>query len=165
MSTIVNGLISVRALNKVNYFRKILIDDVKLSANTTFNFVSIHRWLGIRLDMTALLFVFSVAIFSVFMKDEIDPSLLAFSLQIILDLVFFLSITLRFYGEFENFTTSAQRLYDYTLLPIEDELRKKDDKALVEGKWPAKGEIEFKDCEMTYREGLDPALVNFTAHI
>lgn len=143
MTTIVNGLISVRALNKVNYFRKILIDDVKLSANTTFNFVSIHRWLGIRLDMTALLFVFSVAIFSVFMKDSIDPSLLAFSLQIILDLVFFLSITLRFYGEFENFTTSSQRLYDYTLLPIEDELYKKEDKALTDGKWPAKGEIEF----------------------
>lgn len=116
MQTLINGLVSVRALGRLDYMRNDLVEEIDLSANVTFMYVSLHRWLGVRLDSAALIFVFSVGIFAVVFKNELDASILAFSLQIILDLVFFLSISLRFYGEFENYTTSAQRVYEYTEL-------------------------------------------------
>lgn len=107
MQTLINGLVSVRALKKVEYMRDDLVDEVDLSANVTFMYVTLHRWLGVRLDSAALIFVLSVGIFSLLFKNQLDASDLAFSLQIVLDLVFFLSISLRFCGEFENYTTSA----------------------------------------------------------
>lgn len=165
MTTLVSGLTSVRALRKIAHFRRSLTDEVELSANTTFVFVATHRWLGVRLDSAALIFIFTVGILAVLLKDRFDASMLAFSLQIILDLVFFLSVTLRFYGEFENYTTSAQRIYDYTLLPIEDELKKKEDQKQIDAKWPQKGEVKFTNCEMRYRKDLDPALINLTMKI
>ena len=80
LTTLVNGLISVRALKKVPHMRDDLIDEVELSANATFMFVAIHRWLGVRLDSAALIFVFTVGVLAVLFKDSIDRNILAFSL-------------------------------------------------------------------------------------
>lgn len=154
LGTIINGLVSIRVIRRINYLRKKLLNEVELSANTMFMFISIHRWMGIRMDLASLLFIITVGVFAFAFKSQVEE--IAFTLQIVLDLIFFLSITIRFYGEFENYTTSSQKVYDYTQLPAEDLLVKKSDKQLEN--WPSKGKVEFQNCTMRYRKNLEPAL-------
>lgn len=54
--------------------------------------------------------------------------------------------------------TSSQRVFNYTQLPMEDDLVKPADKDLIEKNWPQLGGIKFDDLSMRYREGLEPSL-------
>lgn len=56
---------------------------------------------------------------------------------------------------------SSQKVYQYTQLESEDELRKELDKKLGNSgkvKWPVNGKIEFNDVEMRYRESMEPSI-------
>lgn len=84
--------------------------------------------------------VTAIVIFT--MKDSYpNREQLTFCLQIILDIVFLFSLSVRMSAEVQNMMTSSQRIYQYTLLPQEDLLVKPLDKKL-EG-WPTAGKIEF----------------------
>lgn len=101
----------------------------------------------------------SSATFTLMSKGpEADNKKLAFSLQILTDVVVFFSVCLRFIGMIENFMTSAQRLMDYTDLDTEDKIYKDGDGKLAIQGWPSKGQIEFKDASMRYRETLEPSI-------
>lgn len=56
--------------------------------------------------------------------------------------------------------TSAQRIFNYTKLAQEDDHVKTGDPK--RGEWPSKGQIEFDDVTMRYREFLDPAIKNLS---
>lgn len=68
-------------------------------------------------------------------------------------------------GQIDNMMTSSQRLMDYTELECEDDVVKKSDDDLKKQSWPQKGEIQFKNATMKYREELEPSIksLNFTA--
>lgn len=106
------------------------IDQLEKSCNVTFTFFAINRWMSMVLDTVCVLFTLSVAIFSLYAKGKMDNDILAFSLQIITDVVIFFSISLRMLAEIENYFTSSQRMYDYTLLESEDDLIKQGDAKL-----------------------------------
>ena len=53
-------------------------------------------------------------------------------------------------------------MLDYTKLEIEDDLVKPTDAELKKAGWPTKGEIEFTNVTMTYREELPPAIKNLS---
>jgi len=48
-----------------------------------------------------------VAVFSIYAKGKLDNEILAFSLQVITDVVVFFSISLRMLAEIENYFTSS----------------------------------------------------------
>ncbi len=87
---------------------------VQLSGNATGIHLGVHRWMGIRLDFPIGLVACSVAALSIVFKGKIDSSILTFALQNVLDTILFLSVTIRFYGDFENLMTSAKRAHTYT---------------------------------------------------
>ena len=82
------------------------------------------------LDTICVVFTLSVAVFSLYAKDKIDNDILAFSLQVITDVVVFFSISLRMLAEIENYLTSSQRIFEYTQIESEDLLKKENDKML-----------------------------------
>ena len=49
-----------------------------------------------------------------FAKDKVDVEKLAFTLQIITDVVVFFSYSIRMTAEIENYMTSSQRIHRYT---------------------------------------------------
>lgn len=54
--------------------------------------------------------------------------------------------------------TSSQRLYQYSKIKLEADLEKEIDTDLAKINWPAKGDIDFNDVTMRYREGLEPSI-------
>jgi hypothetical protein len=56
-----------------------------------------------------------------------DPSMLAFSMQNLTDVVIFFSFAVRFAAEMQNFMTSSQRVVEYIRLQSEDDLEKEFD--------------------------------------
>lgn len=61
---------------------------------------------------------------------------MAFSLQILTDVVSFFAISIRFMGQIDNMMTSSQRLMDYTDLETEDDVVKKSDEEYKNKNWP-----------------------------
>jgi ATP-binding cassette subfamily C (CFTR/MRP) protein 4 len=140
----------------VDYFRAKFIDQLGMSCNVTFTFFLIIRWVCLYLDLICIAFTLLVASFTVWAKDKIDKEILALSMQVITDVIVFFGNSIRVLSEIENMMTSSQRIFAYTQMDKEDELKKDHDHTLPE--WPSKGEIEFKNVTMSYREGLEPSL-------
>jgi len=162
---VVNGLVSLRANKKVDFFRINFIYNLEKGANATFCYNVANRWLGVRLDLTCLLFSSAAVIFAISFKGQIESAQLSFTLQIITDVIVFFSFSLRLFAEFENFMTSSQRIYEYTELDQEDELEKAEDHKLESRGWPMNGKIEFDDSVMSYRPELDPSIKNLTCKV
>jgi ABC-type multidrug transport system fused ATPase/permease subunit len=77
---VINGMVSLRAYRKFDFFRMQFMDAIEKSANSTFCYVITNRWLGIRLDACCILFGISTAAFAIFSRNVIDRELLTFSL-------------------------------------------------------------------------------------
>jgi hypothetical protein len=76
----INGFTTLRAYRKFDFFRIPFMEAIEKSGNSVFSYVSLHRWIGIRLDFICIFFAVSTAAFCVFSKDIIDNKLLTFSL-------------------------------------------------------------------------------------
>ena len=161
---IVNGLVTLRSYERTRYFRLHFLNDLEKSTNVTFSYYSILRWTNFYLDCICVLYSLCAVTFAIFSRGVIRPELLAFSIQILGEIVKFFSNTFRQACEIENNFTSSQRLHRYTELesedllikPIDDEINR-DDKV-----WPNEGKIEFSNVTMAYRDGLEPSLTTLS---
>ena len=122
-----DGLVTMRAYDKVKFFKTQFINESDMSANVSFSYYSTNRWLGFRFDMAVMFMSIVTVITCVMFKGRIEEELLTFSLQVITDLTVFFSIAVRLAAEMQNFMTSAQRIHSYTELESEDALKKERD--------------------------------------
>lgn len=163
---VINGLVTLRSYRKFDFFRINFVEAIEKSANSTFCYVASNRWIGLRLELLCNIFGITTAILCFALKNNFEnKEVLTFSLQIILDIVFLFSISVRMYAECQNMMTSSQRIYSYTQLESEDEIVKPSDKALTDSNWPTKGDITFERVSMKYREGMEPSLVGLDCHV
>lgn len=92
---LINGLVSIRAYEKVDFFRRQFMNESELSANVSFTYFSVNRWLAYRLDLGCLFMTIFTAIACISFKGTIESDLLTFSLQIITDVAVFFSVSIR----------------------------------------------------------------------
>jgi len=158
------GLITFRGYREFGFYRKVFLNDLAKSSNAFFCYSITQRWLACRLDLICISFGVSTAIFAVAFKNVsfIDRQLLIFSLTIVTDVIVMFSISIRMFTELSNIMVASQRIYEYTNLESEDELVKPGDEALKAANWPSKGEIKFDDVTMSYREGMNPSLIDLS---
>lgn len=162
-TNVVSGLVTLRTFDRLPYFENIFVDDLDKSCNVTFSMFCLQRQMTVQLDFVCVCVMVSSAAFTLFSKGpDADNKQLAFSLQILTDVVVFFSVCIRFIGMIENFMTSAQRLMDYTDLEKEDKILKDGDKKWIKEEWPQKGQIEFMNASMRYRETLEPSIKQLT---
>ena len=115
MTNILIGLVSIRTYERIEHFRMRFYDDLEKSCNVTFTYFAVNRVMGFWLDLICLIFSLCVSTMSLLIKvDKEKNAELAFSLQIITDVIVFFSISLRFVAELENYFTSSQRIVHYT---------------------------------------------------
>ena len=161
-SMMITGLVSCRVAEKIPYFKLEFMNSLYKGANAMFCGLSISGWIGLRLDLVCTFFTSSVCWFCLVMKGKVDAKILLVTLQLISDLIAWFSYSIRLYAELENEMTCSQRMFDYTMLDIEDDLEKVQDVELKEKRWPSKGVIEYNATTMRYREQLPPAIKNLT---
>lgn len=164
-SMMINGLVSCRVAEKIPFFKLDFMNSVYRSSNSMFCCNSVSSWIGLRLDLLCTTFTSSVCWFCIVMKGKVDTKILIVTLQLISDLIAWFSYSVRLYADLSNQMTSSQRMFDYTSLEIEDELKKPQDKELQTNGWPTQGVIEYKATTMRYREQLPPAIKDLTFRI
>ena len=136
------------------------------SANSTYCYYLVNRWVGIRLDSICVLFSVCTAFFCISLKDSgIDRSLLTYSLQIVADIISIFSVSIRMFAEVENYMTSSQRIIEYTNIESEDLLVKPKDEEMKKIGWPNEGIVEFKNITMRYRKHMDPSVIDLSCTV
>ena len=104
---VINGLVSLRAADKIKYFRQDFISNLKFSTNASFCYVIAGRWIGIRLDVLCCVFVVFIYFFLVLLKGSVDGTLLVMSLQVASDVIFLFSLSFRMFAEIDNNMSSS----------------------------------------------------------
>jgi len=65
---VINGLVSLRAMNKIPHFRSVFMHSLEFNTNATFCYVIANRWIGVRLDILCSIFMIAITIFVVMLK-------------------------------------------------------------------------------------------------
>lgn len=155
---VVQGLVSFRSMEKLEFYRREFKRDMEKGAHVTFTYCGVSRWMGQRIDVCVFFLTSIIAVGVVSYKDKVSTEKLAFTIQNITDVLVWFSFACRCFVELQNFMTSSQRIVGYTELEPEDDLEKPGDKDLLEKNWPDKGEIRFEGATMRYRDYLEPSI-------
>ena len=139
------------------------MEAIEKSANSTFCYAAVNRWVGVRLDALCVLFGIGVTTICVVLKGQVEREKLTFSLQLVTDVIVLFSISIRMLAELQNMMTSSQRIIEYTKLESEDLLVKPNDEKL--SSWPQQGEIIFENASMRYRDGMDASMNELSCKI
>ena len=84
-STVINGLVTIRAYGKENYFETAYLIENEKSANVTYTYFLVSRVLGVRLDLMLMFVISATAVMALAFKGVIEAGVLAFSLANIID--------------------------------------------------------------------------------
>jgi len=69
----VNGMVTLRGYRKFHHFRESFMEAIEKSANSTFCYNALNRFIGIRLDFLCVAFGTATAALSIFLKNSVDP--------------------------------------------------------------------------------------------
>lgn len=78
----VTGLVTLRAFDRLAYYKKDYVNNLDKVSNTTFCFAMTSRWLGTRFDMISCGFVTFTCMLFIYTKDSTPPELATVCLQL-----------------------------------------------------------------------------------
>lgn len=143
-----------------------MIDKQNEAAHMSF---SLQRWAALFIDMIACLFAVIIALLCITRAFHVSASSVGVMLTYVLQLPGLLNVLLRAMTQAENDMNSVERLVSYsTELPQEAAYRADGNgNGVVQppNEWPTKGQIEFENVCMAYREGLPLVLKNLSFSI
>ncbi|KAJ7607370.1 multidrug resistance-associated ABC transporter [Roridomyces roridus] len=113
--------------------------------------ITLQTWLGLRLDIFGNLLILGIALFAAGFRNTVSPSKTGVVLSYTLAITQTFSQLVALYAQNEQNMNSVERILTYAELPAEGEATTPNDPP---ASWPEKGEINFKDAEMSYRPGL-----------
>jgi ABC-type multidrug transport system fused ATPase/permease subunit len=153
------GLSTVRAFAKTEVFENRMHDLIDSYNAAIWHNWLFSNWVGFRMSMIGSIFSTLVAAFVVSTKG-IDASLGGFALAFALSYRRTVNSTLRLLAATELDMNAAERVFEYSTLDIENQ-----EGVDVRASWPEKGELEMKDLEVGYAEGLPTILKGLNLHV
>eukprot|EP01029_Cantina_marsupialis_P002870 TRINITY_DN1275_c0_g1_i11.p1 TRINITY_DN1275_c0_g1~~TRINITY_DN1275_c0_g1_i11.p1 ORF type:complete len:1319 (+),score=555.84 TRINITY_DN1275_c0_g1_i11:63-4019(+) len=164
------GLTTIRAFEKEEHLVK--HNREMLDYNTEANFLSLvaNRWLAFRLEMLGTFLTLFTSAILLYLQEEADvsASLVGLALIYTIDLMGYLSWTVRMVADTEAQMNAVERLKEYQNDEFEHEapaIMDNDKKIVKEDKWISDGKVEFEDYSMRYRPELDLVLKNVSMKI
>jgi len=161
LGSIIDGLSTIRAYQKQEFFAKNFMTDNDVNGDAMFTFHGVSRYQAFLLDILSFLMIILNAFLIVILKnhsDSLDLVLASISLQFSIELIINFNAAVVFATESENLMTSAQRTIQYANLQSEDNIEKPGDPI----EFPVTPTIEFKNMTMRYRKALEPVIKNLT---
>ncbi|KAH9950728.1 multidrug resistance-associated ABC transporter [Amylocystis lapponica] len=156
-SETLTGLSTVRAYGQQGRFVKKSEDGLDLENRAYYMTIAIQQWLGTRLDILGNILVLGIALFAAGFRDTVNPSKTGVVLSYTLSITQVFSQLVQTYAQNEQNFNAVERVLFYTKLPAEGEATTSNDPP---ASWPERGQVDFKNVELAYREGLPLVLKN-----
>ena len=161
-SSTLSGLMTIRTFGVSNNLLHRFFETLDVNFRCRFAFEIINRWFGFRLDLLTQLVVLLTTFIAAGTKGSVNAAYVSLSLVYVLQLTTLFQWTIRQSAEAESQLTSVERILEYCRLPEEGQ---RITKFRPPQSWPEKGEIEFHDVKMRYRENLPLVLNEVNASI
>lgn len=71
---------TVRAFDKLKYFKSLFINSLEMSANGSWCFLIPYRWIGFNMDMSCIIFSSSVVALAVGLKGTMSVAEISYTL-------------------------------------------------------------------------------------
>uniref|UniRef100_A0A671LLL1 Canalicular multispecific organic anion transporter 2-like n=1 Tax=Sinocyclocheilus anshuiensis TaxID=1608454 RepID=A0A671LLL1_9TELE len=162
-SETVTGTSVIRAYGRNTAF--VLLSDMKVDENQKSYYPGIvsNRWLGVRIEFIGNCIVLFAALFAVIGKEKLSPGLVGLSVSYALQVTMSLNWMVRMTSDLESNIVAVERVKEYSETATEAPWIVKDKQPPPD--WPPKGNVEFIDYSVRYREGLDLVLRNISLEI
>ncbi|GFN98305.1 multidrug resistance-associated protein 1 [Plakobranchus ocellatus] len=159
----VTGAVTIRAYGQEQRFIK--DSQTKVDDNQICYYPSIvaNRWLAIRLEVVGNLIIFFASLFAVLGREDLSPGIVGLSITYAMNVTQTLNWMVRMTCELETNIVAVERIKEYTETPTEAAWVIEHNRP--SSNWPDKGEVQFKDYQLRYREGLDLVLKGITCNI
>ena len=146
------GLVVIRANGFANFQRTAMQQAAVLNLRAFYQYQTQVRFFQSYTDYSALLLNVANAYFIVGLRDSIDSAVIGISLTFTVSMLSTMPWICKLSVEVENMMTSTQRMMEYSVLPKEGDYELQPDFRVT------RGEVQFRDVKMKYREHLEYAL-------
>ncbi|XP_065209502.1 multidrug resistance-associated protein 1-like isoform X2 [Planococcus citri] len=119
-----------------------------------------NRWLSVRAESISNLILFFAALFSVLERDSISAGIVGLSVGYTFQITQTLSWSIFKISNTETSIVSVERIKEYSEKPQEAAWNVPNES--MPKNWPLKGDIDFLDFKVRYREGLELVLKGIT---
>lgn len=120
-----------------------------------------NRWLAVRLEMVGNLIILFAALFAVLSRSSSNTAgMVGLSVSYALQITQTLNWLVRMTSEVETNIVAVERIKEYAETKQEAPWQLPNEN--VPKSWPEKGQVEFKNFDVRYREGLDLVLRNLS---
>ncbi|CAO3566553.1 unnamed protein product [Mortierella alpina] len=154
-----DGVSTIRAMGVSDRFAEKCVALTDRMSNNFLSNMSSRRWLDVQLRLLSTIVLLCAAVFAVFQREHLDPSLVGLSLSFALTLTEEVTTLVRNFCDLQNQLVSLERVLEYT--ELRTEAPDVTDIHLPPN-WPAEGRISFHNYSTRYREGLDLVIKNVT---
>lgn len=153
----------IRAYGRNTAF--VLMSDMKVDENQKSYYPGIvsNRWLGIRIEFIGNCIVLFAALFAVIGKENLNPGLVGLSVSYALQVTMSLNWMVRMTSDLESNIVAVERVKEYSETQTEAPWVVKDKQPPPD--WPPKGNVDFIDYSVRYREGLDLVLKSISLKV
>jgi ABC-type multidrug transport system fused ATPase/permease subunit len=174
VSECLEGSTSIRIFHQDRNFITKFENIVDVNSSALLNYVSVQRWLGIRMEVLGSLVVLTTSVLVVCLNEQLNTTAGLAGLLITWTSNF--TITLNFlvdtFSETEAAITAIERVDAMAELPsersMETETTFMEDGSSIKAlskSWPQQGLLEFKNVFLRYRDGLPLALNDLSFEI
>uniref|UniRef100_A0A671QUA1 Canalicular multispecific organic anion transporter 2-like n=1 Tax=Sinocyclocheilus anshuiensis TaxID=1608454 RepID=A0A671QUA1_9TELE len=162
-SETITGTSVIRAYGRNAAF--VLMSDMKVDENQKSYYPGIvsNRWLGVRIEFIGNCIVLFAALLAVIGKDKLSPGLVGLSVSYALQVTMSLNWMVRMTSDLESNIVAVERVKEYSETQTEAPWIVTDKQPPPD--WPPKGNVEFADYSVRYREGLDLVLRNISLKV
>ena len=154
-STLV-GIGTIRAFDKIGTYVERMYNRIDSHARAYWHLWLFNRWLGFRLNLAGAVFS-TVTAFLIVSIAGVDAPLAGFALAFSLEYTSALMWVLRQYANVELEMNAAERIVEYSNIPIE-----KQEGDSPPAAWPTEGKLEVSDLVVGYAPDLPPVLKGLT---
>ena len=165
VATSLNGSTTIRALKAQDYFLQLVSDRVDMNTYLYLYVQGASNWIFLRLDAMCCLIILAVCISAMFVPSQLAPSTVALSLQSAIFLSLWFQLAVRNLLDADILAISAERICEYTKLPLEEDNGDRQRLEITPPEWPINGVIEFRNYALRHRSHLEYAIQNINLRI
>jgi ATP-binding cassette subfamily C (CFTR/MRP) protein 1 len=152
----IQGAPTIRAYNVQKRFTQESEEKVDFNQVCYCPSIISNRWLAIRLEMVGNFIIFFASLFAVLRRDTMSPGLVGLSVSYALQITQTLNWLVRMSSDVETNIVAVERIKEYSETEQEAPWDVPTNQPL--SNWPDNGQVDFKDYQVRYREGLDLVL-------